>query len=113
MGDLERLAELRRIRRYTAYLFIAFVLVPIFIAPYIITTFESDVNEDLAEYWNAFIFNYEVITGAELTDASPQTNQIKALVGILSLLYLVFFGFIVGLVTTSVQIRAINAGLEV
>ena len=113
MDDRKRLDELKRIRKYLTYLFIVFVLIPIFLGPYIITSFESTVNENLKDYWDAFFYNYQVITGTELTDTKVISDGGKLVVGILSLLYLVFFSFIAGIIMTTIEIKSITKGLDV
>ena len=113
MDDLKRLNELRRIRKYLAILFVVFGLIPIFLGPAIITSYESASNENLKEYWDAFFYNYQVITGSELTDVKVISDGGKIVVGILSLLYLVFFSFIAGIVMTSIEIKSIKKGLDV
>ncbi len=111
MEDIKRLNELRRIRKYLIGLFAVFIILPIFLGPFLILNSESKINSQLDDYWEAFTYNYAIITSSDLINATVISNEGKIVVGAFSWLYLVFFGFITAIILTSIEIQAIKKGL--
>jgi len=108
----KRIIELQRVRKYLIKLFIGFVGVPVFLGPLIFIYLESGTNSQLTDYVGSFMYNYEIITGTEITNSTTITVGGKIVTGIFSLLYLVFFGFIAAIIMTTIEIMSIREGIH-
>ena len=73
--------------------------------------FESNEDDEFKDYDSAFIFNYEIIMGAELSDSVVSTPESKVVVGIFSLLNLIFVGFIAAIIIVSLEIIVMKEGI--
>lgn len=112
MSAPQKIKELKRLRKYLVIFFVGFVVTPIFFGPLAFMGFESKENNEFSKYENAFIFNYEVIMGAELTDFVVTSTESKIVVGIFSLLNLIFVGFIAAIIITTLEIIVIREGIH-
>lgn len=74
-------------------------------APTFFMYFESESNTEFQSYENAFLYSYNVIMGSDITDLTISTTNGKILTGGLSLLNLVFFGFIASIITITIQLK--------
>jgi asparagine N-glycosylation enzyme membrane subunit Stt3 len=106
VGDLlQAVKDLKTLALYTGILFVIFILVPIFISPYLLLLFESSTNNQMTTYWATFEYTYEIIMGVDISKASIITSEGKILVGILALFKLIFLGFLASIVTTYIQLK--------
>lgn len=110
--NIKKITELKKIRSELIKYFVVFVVVPIFLGPLLFIALESNLNNELSDYVSAFAFNYEIIIGAEITNTTAVTDGGKIIVGIFSLLYLVFFGFVAGIIMTSIEIRVLSKNIK-
>ena len=113
MSIRERKKELEKRRNYLGGFFAIFVVVPILLGPFLFMHFESNNNPEFSHYTTALVYNYQIITGAELTNYIASTNEGKIVVGIFSLLYLVFFGFISAIIITCIEIAILKKGFPI
>jgi len=69
--------------------------------------FESSTNNEFQTYENSFLYTYGIIVGTKFTNSTASTFESQILMGGLSLLNLVFFGFIASIITISAEIRVL------
>jgi hypothetical protein len=72
--------------------------------------FESSTNNEFRTYDNSFLYTYGIVVGTKFTNSTASTLGSQILMGGLSLLNLVFFGFIASIITISVEIRVLERG---
>ena len=105
--DLKRIQHLKKFRFYIMILFVVSVVVPLSVGSILLVYFENLHNNQIG-YDESFLYNYEIITGTDLTDIKLLSNEGKLFAGFLSLLKLVFFGFITTIIITTIEIKILT-----
>ncbi len=105
MGDGDKIRYLKRLRKILIGVFSAFIIIPLIFGPLLFINFEKNSNSEFSTYENAFLYNYGIVIGTELTNSTVSTIESKIVVGAFSLLNLIFFGFIAAIITTTIEIK--------
>ena len=100
----QEINDLKGLRKLLVILFIIFAATPIPVCGVIFYEVEKHKNCVVKSQLDGIAFCFEVATGADITRIVPVTDLGKAIVSIVALMDLVFFGFISAIITCSVEI---------
>ena len=99
-----RITRLKSIRKWLIGLLIIFIIIPIIVGPFILLNIESKIKENLENYADAFLYNFQSITNTQVTNVTLERYEAKILIGIMALFNLIFFGFIAAIIVIWVEI---------
>ena len=100
----QEINDLKSLRKWLIILFILFAVIPIPVCGVIFYEVEKHKSCVVRSQVDGIAFCFEVATGADITNIVPVTSLGKAMVSIVALMNLVFFGFISAIITCSVEI---------
>jgi len=104
--ELEREIEnLKRMRLWSFFLLLVFLIAPVLIFVPILVCLEGSSNPGLSNLFSSLEYVIGVVTQSQISSATVQTQAGRIITVILSLLNLVFFGFIASIIVTTIDIR--------